>query len=209
MHLDKIKTEYYFSKKTDFGRVYVFVDFGNVRPWAKELWPEENKSRISKEVDILKLAEVINWILPVKKIFYYGYYSEHSSSSINHQENKKYRDSIFRLNKAKKSGFEVKTKEIKMVPHYDDSGKFINKIPKCNFDVEITMDMINKAEKYDTVMLFSGDSDFSGLLEYLKSRGKKVLIVCTRNRMSRELQKVADIFIPAETLSDFLYFSPK
>lgn len=204
MNSNELKAEYYLFKKVDFGRVYVFVDFGNVRPWAKELWPEENKFRISQELDIIKLAEIINWIFPVKKLFYYGRYTENINFPKDHENNKKYRASIFRLDKARKSGFEVKTKDIKMIPHYDESGVFLNKMPKCNFDVEITMDMITKTEKYDTVMLFSGDSDFGGLLNYLKSKGKRVIVVCTRNRMSKELQAVADIFIPAETLSNFL-----
>lgn len=64
--------------------------------------------------------------------------------------------------------------------------------------------MITKIEKYDTIMLFSGDSDFGGLLGYLKNKGKKIVIVCTRNRMSKELQTVADICVPAETFSSFL-----
>ena len=59
---------------------------------------------------------------------------------------------------------------------------------------------------YDTAMLFSGDSDFGGLLKYLKSCGKKIVIVCTRNRMSRELEEVANKFIPAETLGGFLRY---
>lgn len=204
MNFTELKAEYYLFKKADFGRVYVFVDFGNVRPWAKELWPEENRFRISQEVDIAKLAEIINWVTPIKRLFYYGRYTENINFSKEHENNKKYRASMFRLDKARKSGFEVKTKDIKMIPHYDESGVFLNKVPKCNFDVEITMDMITKSEKYDTVMLFSGDSDFGGLLSYLKSKGKKVIVVCTRNRMSKELQAVADVFIPAETLNSFL-----
>jgi len=204
MNFVELKAEYYLFKKADFGRVYVFVDFGNVRPWAKELWPDENKFRISQEVDIAKLAEIINWIFPIKRLFYYGRYLENTNFPKEHDNNKKYRASMFRLDKARKNGFEVKTKEIKMIPHYDESGVFLNKVPKCNFDVEITMDMITKSEKYDTVMLFSGDSDFGGLLNYLKSKGKKVVVVCTRNRMSKELQAVADVFIPAETLGGFL-----
>jgi len=204
MNLVELKAEYYLFKKADFGRVYVFVDFGNVRPWAKELWPEENKYRISKKVDIAKLAEIINWIFPIKRLFYYGRYLENINYPKEHENNKKYRASMFRLDKARKNGFEVKTKDIKMIPHYDESGVFLNKVPKCNFDVEITMDMITKSEKYDTVMLFSGDSDFGGLLRYLKSKGKKVVVVCTRNRMSKELQVVADVFVPAETLGIFL-----
>jgi len=73
----------------------------------------------------------------------------------------------------------------------------------------MTMTMLQKIDKYDTVMLFSGDSDFGGLLGYLKSKGKKVVIVCTRNRMSTELQTVADKFIPAENLAQFLQYCPK
>ena len=55
-------------------------------------------------------------------------------------------------------------------------------------------------------MLFSGDSDFGGLLSYLKEKGKKVVVVCTRSRISTELESVADKFIPAETLKSFLEY---
>jgi uncharacterized LabA/DUF88 family protein len=204
MDLTGLKGKFYFFDKSKYGRIYVFVDFGNVRPWAKEFWGKENKLKIYQEVDIAKLAEVINWIFPIKKLFYYGHYLKNENFSEEHKNNNKYRLSIFRLNKARKSGFEVKTKEIKMISHFNESGAFLEKTLKCNFDVEITMDMIIKAEKYDSIMLFSGDSDFGGLLSYLKSKGKKIIVVCTRNRMSEELRIVADIFIPAETLKRFL-----
>ena len=69
--------------------------------------------------------------------------------------------------------------------------------------------MLQKIEKYDTVMIFSGDSDFGGLLGYLKSKGKKVIVVCTRNRMSSELEKVASRFVGGESLKDFLSYIPK
>lgn len=206
MNFVDLRAEYYLFKKTDFGRIYVFVDFGNVRPWAKELWPDKNKFRINNEIDIEKLARVINWVSPVKKIFYYGCYIKNSDLPDDHENNKKHRRSTFRLSKARKNGFEVKTKDVKMIPHYDDFGKFLNKIPKCNFDVEITMDMIIKADKYDSIFLLSGDSDFGGLLSYLKDKGKKIIVLCTRNRMSKELQGVADVFVPAEKLSPFLLF---
>ncbi len=111
MDVETFKGTYYFFELPKFGRVFVFIDFGNVRPWAKELWPEENKFRFCSEID-----------------------------------------------------------------------------------------------KYDTVMLFSGDSDFSGLLSYFKNKGKKIVIVCSRPRMSKELYEVADKFIPAESLKDFLHY---
>ena len=209
MDLNKLKTEYYFFDPIEFGKVFVFVDFGNVRPWAKDLWPEENKYRLSVEIDIKKLAEVCNWVSPEKKFFYYGHFKKPEEGVGDPLEKEKHTKSIFRIDKARNSGFEVKTKEIKMIPHYDDTGKFVGKFPKCNFDVEITMSMLQKINKYDTVMLFSGDSNFGGLLGYLKSKGKKVIVVCTRNRMSSELEVVADKFIPAETLAQFLKYMPK
>lgn len=206
MDLQELKTNHYLFDPKDFGRVFVFVDFGNVRPWAKDLWPEENKYRVSVEIDIAKLADVCNWVKPAKKFFYYGYFKKPEQPDKDKEGDKKHRKSIYRIDKARRNGFEVKAKEIKMIPHYDEEGKFAGKFPKCNFDVEMTMTMFQKIEKYDTVMVFSGDSDFGGLLGYLKSKGKKIIVVCTRNRMSTELQTVADTFVPAESLKEFLSY---
>lgn len=205
----EFKAKYYFFDPKEFGRVYTFVDFGNVRPWAKDFWPEENKFRLDLEIDIKKLASVCDWVNPDKKFFYYGYFAKKENQEENHPDNKKYRSSIFRIDKARDFGFSVRSKEIKMIPHYNERGKFIGRIPKCNFDVEITMDMITKISKFDTAVLFSGDSDFGNLLGYLKSKDKKVVIVCTRSRMSKELQEVANKFIPAETLKEFLRYENK
>lgn len=206
MDLQELKTKYYFFDLEKFGKIFVFVDFSNVRHWAKDFWPEENKYRLCVEIDIEKLSNLCNWVSPKRKFFYYGYYSKKDDLSKNHKLNKKYRNSIFRINKARKSGFQVKTKEIKMIPQYNEEGKFVGKFPKCNFDVEITMNMLQKIRKYDTVMLFSGDSDFGELLKYLKTKGKKVIVVSARNCMSTELQEAADKFIPAETLKSFLEY---
>jgi len=204
MDLQDLKTNHYLFDPKTFGKIFVFIDFGNVRPWAKDLWPEENKYRLSIEIGIKNLAEVCNWVSPVKKFFYYGYFKKPEEESRDILGEERHAKSIFRIDKARSNGFEVKAKEIKMVPHYDDTGKFVGKFPKCNFDVKMTMTMLQKIEKYDTVMIFSGDSDFGGLLGYLKNKGKKIIIVCTRNRMSRELENVADTFVPAESLKDFL-----
>jgi len=209
MDLIEFKINYYLFNPSDYGVIYAFIDFGNVRPWAKDLWPEENKFRYCKEIDIKKLSEICEWVNPKKKLFYYGFYKKRLDLSENHKENIKSRNSIFRIDKAKKAGFEMHSKEIKMIPHYNEEGEFLGKTPKCNFDVEITMNMLTKIKKYDTVILFSGDSDFGALLSYLKENGKKIIVVCTRNRMSTELENVADKFIPAETLKSFLDYDIK
>ena len=152
------------------------------------------------------MSEVCGWINSKRKFFYYGYFPKRDDLEKNHNLNVRYRNSIYRINKSRKCGFQIRTKEIKMIPSYNEDGEYLGKFPKCNFDVEITMDMLIKISKYDSVMLFSGDSDFGGLLNYLKTKGKKIIIVCTRNRMSHELEEVADKFIPAETLKSFLEY---
>lgn len=209
MELGEFKAKNYFFDINKFGKVFVFIDFGNVRPWAKDFWQEENKYRLCVEIDIKKLADVCEWVDPERKFFYYGHYAERDDLDETHPLNEKYRKSILRIDKARKAGFTVKTKEIKMIPLYDEEGKFIKKIPKCNFDVEICMDMIMKINKYDTLMLFSGDSDFGALLGHLKNKGKNIVVVCARDGMSKELESVADIFVPAETLKEFLRYENK
>lgn len=209
MDFQEFKVKHYLFNPDSYGRIFIFIDFGNVRPWAKDFWPEENKYRICLEIDIEKLSSLCDLVSPIRKYFYYGYFTKNISIPDEHEGNKKYRNSIFRINKARKCGFKVRTKEIKMIPEYDEGGKFLGKHPKCNFDVEIALDAIIQIEKYDTVVLFSGDSDFGKLLGYLKSKQKKIIVVSTRNRMSDELEKVADKFIPSETLKELLIYHNK
>jgi uncharacterized LabA/DUF88 family protein len=205
MDLSEFKTRYFLFDPKDFDRIFAFVDFGNVRPWAKELWPEENKYRFCVEIDIAKMRELCSWVEARTCLFYYGFFARDERLA-EEVKDARHNSSVFRIDKARKSGFRVVTKEVKLIPQYDEAGKFVGKFPKCNFDVEITMDLLTRIDEYDTVMLFSGDSDFGGLLKYLKSRGKKVVVVCTRNRMSIELEEVANKFIPAETLAGFLRY---
>lgn len=106
------------------------------------------------------MASACDLVKPAKKLFYYGYFAKNADKSDDDPENKKHFGSMFRLDKARKSGFQVKCKEIKMISKYDENGIYLGKYPKCNFDVEIAMDILTKVPKYDTIMIFSGDSDF-------------------------------------------------
>lgn len=191
-----------------FGRIFAFVDFSNVRYWAKSFWPDENRERLVREIDIGKVATLIDLVGATKKFFYYGHYKARPHLSLEHPSNAPYRASIYRIDKARKAGFTVRTKDIKTIETYNDAGERQGQIHKCNFDVEITMDMIKQLPKYDTVFLWSGDSDFGPLLAYLRSKGKKIVTVCARDFASRELQRASNPFIPADRLRDQLEFVP-
>ena len=187
MDLQEFKTTYFLFDPEPFGRIFAFVDFGNVRPWAKELWPEENKFRFSTEIDIAKIKDICSWVNTAQSFFYYGYFARDTQLPEG-EKDPRHNNSVFRIDKARKNGFEVATKETKMIPQYDENGKFVGKFPKCNFDVEIGRDMLiddkNGAESF---VLWSGDSDFTDPIKQLLSDGKKVVLFATARRVSSEL----------------------
>jgi uncharacterized LabA/DUF88 family protein len=89
---------------------------------------------------------------------------------------------------------EIKRKIYELIKAIQESGIVIEE-PKCNFDVEITLDMMDDAEKITGVILFSGDSDLSAPLERLKVKGKRIYIVGVRGMVSAELHHIKDMYI--------------
>ena len=127
-------------------------------------------------------------------------------------------------NRIKKTGAILKTKPMKFIPKTIEEGMFFqrktltlfdggvkNKIqelinelqksgivieePKCNFDVEMAMDMLDDVEKLTAVLLFSGDSDLLEPLQRLKVKSKKVGVVGVRGKVAGELHNVKDKYI--------------
>jgi len=57
-------------------------------------------------------------------------------------------------------------------------------------------------KKYDTALLFSGDSDFAAAIEFIQAKGKKALVFSSRGHISRELARQSDKYIPFESLKE-------
>lgn len=206
MDLTQLKRDIYLFSPEPFGRIFAFVDFANVRYWARSFWPDENKFRLTREIDIEKLALLLNLVSPLRSFFYYGHYRHHDTLPADHEENLKHARSVYRIRKARQAGFSVRTKEVKEISTFDHEGISVGVLSKCNFDVEITMDLLVNTEKYDTILMLSGDSDFHHVLSFLKKRGKQVITVCARDFMSRELNEVSHRFIAADGLKDLLEY---
>lgn len=68
-------------------------------------------------------------------------------------------------------------------------GIFFIKDLKCNFDVEIGVDMLldYRQANTDTFVLWSGDSDFANPLEQLLAGNKKALLFATARKIASEL----------------------
>ena len=88
----------------------------------------------------------------------------------------------------------VKRKIQELIDELHKSGIHIEE-PKCNFDVEMAMDMLDDAEKFTAVLLFSGDSDLLEPLGRLKVKGKRVGVVGVRGKVAGELHEIKDKYI--------------
>ena len=86
----------------------------------------------------------------------------------------------------RRNGFRVVQKELKTF--YDGSRK-------ANLDVEIAVDMLSLAGRYDTAVLVSGDEDFVYAVNAVAYKGCRVEIVGFRSNTAPKLIDVADCFI--------------
>lgn len=100
-------------------------------------------------------------------------------------------------------GFFVVKKELKRINIHNDSGDSIQE--KGNMDVEMTIDAIHYASKYDTAIFFTGDSDFLALITYLKNKGKEVYIFSSKNNISQELRTGGDGYFDVLLLGEDIW----
>ncbi|MDD2732104.1 MAG: NYN domain-containing protein [Candidatus Pacebacteria bacterium] len=101
----------------------------------------------------------------------------------------------------KKNGFILITKPLKVIKTEDiERGD----IRKANFDVEIAIDAMEMINKFDTFVLFSGDSDFDYLLKKIRGKNKNVLVISSKHHISKELIENSDKYIDIKKLKNLI-----
>jgi uncharacterized LabA/DUF88 family protein len=97
------------------------------------------------------------------------------------------------------NGYKVVTKPAKEFT--DSSGR--RKI-KGNMDIELAIDAMEQAEVVDHLVIFSGDGDFTTLVEALQRKGRKVSVVSSLTTqppmIADDLRRQADHFIDLVSL---------
>jgi uncharacterized LabA/DUF88 family protein len=83
-------------------------------------------------------------------------------------------------------GFETKIKDIKT---FGDGSK------KADWDVGMALDAVTLANHVDTVVLCTGDGDFSRLCSHLRHEGVRVEVVAFQESTAEELIREADTFL--------------
>jgi len=160
------------------GRVLVIIDAANLESSVKDLdwW-----------IDYIKLKNLFNG----ERLVEIRDYCVH--------HNTKNQDNFFTF--LKKNGFTLITKPLKIIKQQDiEKGD----LRKANFDVEIAIDVIEMIDKFDTLVLFSGDSDFNYLIRTLKKKGKRTIVISTRFHIAKELIESSNKYIDIKKLRKFI-----
>jgi len=93
----------------------------------------------------------------------------------------------------RRNGFRVIQKELKT---------FYDGTRKANLDVEIAVDMLSLAGRYDTAVLVSGDEDFVYAVNAVAYKGCRVEVAGFRSNTAPKLIDVADYFIDLGEIAD-------
>ncbi|MCX6784367.1 MAG: NYN domain-containing protein [Candidatus Komeilibacteria bacterium] len=175
-------------------RTIVIVDYGNVEKWKKSLhWIVGMK-------ELGQLARNFSRGNLELRRFYYGsdYGSKESSMTMIEW-------SRAIIEKAEMSKFTIFTKRVKYIHDNSVQDGFEK---KCDFDVEMAIDLIKLKDLYDIIILFSGDGDLMCAIDYLHEQyNKDCYVFGARGHVGREVfdskskGSVIDIFF----VEDFEY----
>lgn len=171
--------------------IYTFID-------ASNLW-EAQKAK-GKFFDYEKLRKFIKEKFNGSSIEIYYYTAYPADGTRDYSLDGKHK---FFTYLKKGLGFIVRKKELKRIPVITGAGQSIEE--KGNMDVEITIDAMHYFKKYDTAILFTGDSDFLALVTFLKTRGKKVFIFSSKNNISEELRTGGDGYLDVLNIKEDIW----
>ena len=90
-------------------------------------------------------------------------------------------------------GFETKIKDLKT---FGDGSK------KADWDVGMSLDAVTLASHVDTIVLCTGDGDFSRLCSHLRHEGVRVEVMAFGQSTAEELREATDAFVDLSERED-------
>ncbi|MFM7268679.1 MAG: NYN domain-containing protein [Cyanobium sp.] len=107
-------------------------------------------------------------------------------------------------------GFTVRTKPLRELPSsgpgignggsWGVEGEAQRHFARANLDVEMAIDILLVADRADEIWLLSGSRDLERLVEVLRARGLRIVLISTEGMVARELRNAADRFVDLATL---------
>lgn len=173
-------------KISKIDRVGIFIDEANIFYAQKELgW----------KIDWKKLADLLRENFNLKILRYYLGMPLAGEQKIRNLKIKKLLESF---------GYTVISKPLKKIYVERKKKKYLY---KCNFDVEISLDVASFTKNLDVIIVVSNDSDFLALRDFTLINKKKFLFACFERNIAWEIRRSKFIFL--ESLRKFIEFKPK
>jgi len=167
-----------FNKRTG-----VYIDYANVFHWSKKLnW----------HVDLKRLKQLLDSFKMVQKVRFYNGFLQGDKVS---RELIKEAEKVSYIEYLNDKLRELNRRGILFIEHR-----------KCNFDVEISRDILLDFEKnkIENFVLWSGDSDFADLVSQLQKNNKNVFIFSTARRVSVELAQTKAPIFEIKKIKEFI-----
>lgn len=197
------------------GKTTVYIDYANVRPWADKL---------RFHIDVKRLKQFFDSFPAIGRVnFYYGTLPENEESVANIAAFKQY-NYVVQTKPVKTIGLSIQVNSLASLESPAILKEFIRKpllttfslgqienlnlhlqqlnrqgtlklfYRKCNFDVEIGVDMLLDLEHQntETFILWSGDSDFVDPIRRILEAKKRVVLFSTAGRVAQELNLMRD-----------------
>ncbi|MBX7222370.1 MAG: NYN domain-containing protein [Blastocatellia bacterium] len=158
------------TRSSNRGKIAIFIDGNNLFHAARS---------VGVEIDYAKLLDVLRSEDQLLRAFFY--------TGVDQQAERQQGFLLW----MRRNGYRVVEKELKL---------FADGTKKANLDVEIAVDMLSLADKYDTAILVSGDEDFAYAVNAVAYKGARVEIAGFRSNTSPRLIDVADRFIELDAL---------
>lgn len=174
----------------------VIVDWANVYGWFEKLkW----------EIDEKKLFKYLKSYSPIKEIRFYFGVEKGNKKSEEFQKRIKKIGYILVSKEVKwvpvtldRTHFKEFLSKLFLLANILESSNskianLLRQLPKnpiyrrkCDFDCEISIDVMKNLNNYDGFILFSGDGDYAALIKEIINNRKQAIVVALKNSMGKE-----------------------
>lgn len=143
----------------------MIIDWANVYGWQKSL---------KRKIDPKNTYHYLQQYPQIKEQHFYFGKDKHPKSQ------------QF-LNDIKKIGFIIHTKPVKYIKTQHHPPLFKR---KCDFDLEISVDIMKNKNKFSSFIFFSGDGDFTYLYQELLKQKKQIIVVYSHGHLGKEIYQM-------------------
>ncbi len=172
------------SDHIPYEKIAIFIDGWNLARVSRD--------HLNREIDFRRLLSYFSRDFRVLRAFYY------IGEDTDEQENNKQHSFLTWM---RRNGYKVITRPIKVF--LNERGE---KEKKADFDADIAIDMFDLADKIDRAVLFSGDGDFTKVIDRIGMKGVRTHVFAYWGRgkgpTAPELMEAADEFTDLAEVMD-------